>query len=81
MENPHEIPNPHERNTLPENIGVVLFLNCYQKNLRTVDEINTKLSEHYKKTISLKREEICDILKKRAQAFAGHFDPGDILEL
>lgn len=66
---------------LPENIGMVLYLECYQKGLRSVKDINKKLTDRYHQPINMNRREICGLLEKRAQMFASeHFNPGDIVE-
>ncbi len=70
-----------ELNTVeaPEKNGVVLYLS-YENGYRSVKEFNEKLSEHYGRSIELSREEICEILAKRAQVFAKKFDPAEITE-
>lgn len=81
MEEMHEINNKRERNALPERIDLVLYLECYQKGLRSAKEINKKLSARYNQPIELNRKEICDILTKRAQTFnTEHFNPREITE-
>ncbi|MCX6735645.1 MAG: hypothetical protein NTZ13_01020 [Candidatus Parcubacteria bacterium] len=63
----------------PEKNGVVLYLS-YENGYRSTKEFNEKLSEHYGHPIELSREEICDILTKRAQVFAQKFYPAEIIE-
>ena len=64
----------------PENVGVVLWLECYEKGVRSAREMNDQLSIHYEKPIVMTREEICAELKKRAQMFALPFNGDDITE-
>jgi hypothetical protein len=81
METIPEIKNKHERTALPERIGLVLYLECYQKGLRSTKEINKKLSARYNQPINLNRKEICDLLTIRAQTFnTEHFNPKEITE-
>jgi hypothetical protein len=81
METIPEIKNQHERSVLPERVDLVLYLECYQKGLRSAKEINKKLSARYNQPINLSKKEICDILTKRAQMFnTEHFNPKEITE-
>jgi F420-0:gamma-glutamyl ligase len=68
-----------EAQEVSEKNGTVLYLS-YENGYRSVKEFNEQLSEHYGKPIEMTREEICDILAKKAQIFAGKFDPAEITE-
>ncbi len=57
--------------------GATLYLE-YENGCRSVQEFNEKLSKHYNHPISMDKEIICGILQKRAQIFAGSFNPDDI---
>jgi hypothetical protein len=78
----HHIHDPHKSTALPENITRVLYYDCYKKGIRSVKDINKKLTEHYHTPIEMEMEQICTILKKRSKMFAfrKHFDPNEITE-
>lgn len=78
---PFETPstNNHEQKNIPENAGVVLGL-AYANGCRSTQEFNEKLSKHYQTPFNLTQKEIVDILTKRNQTHANHFDPNDIEE-
>ena len=72
--------NTNETKKAIENIGMVLWLECYEKGIYSTKEINEKLSKHYGEPVEMIREEIQKELEKRAQMFALPFQPKDIVE-